>query len=180
MEDQVSRAVAGDRSSFTEIYRRLHPDVARYLYYRFGSTVQAEDVASEVFLAAWRQLPAYRGGYFPGWVFGIARNLAIGEIRKASRRRNVELDVADREIVSEAAPAEDQDEAWASHERLHRALAHLKDQQREIVVCKFLLGMSNAEVAARLGKSENAVNAQQHRALASLRRVMQKEGIIDA
>ncbi|GAC1366474.1 MAG: hypothetical protein NVSMB32_10820 [Actinomycetota bacterium] len=178
MEEQVSRAVAGDRTSFTEIYRRLYPDVAKYLYYRLGSTLQAEDIASEVFLAAWRQLSAYRGGYFPGWVFGIARNLAIGEIRKASRRRTVALD-SDRDLPVQEPDPVDQDETWATHEWLHRALAQLEDQQREIVVCKFLLGMDNAQVAARLGKTENAVNAQQHRALASLRRIMRKEGIRD-
>jgi RNA polymerase sigma-70 factor (ECF subfamily) len=179
MEDQVSRAVAGDRVSFTEIYRRLYPDVAKYLYYRLGSKAQAEDVASEVFLAVWRQLPTYRGGYFPGWVFGIARNQAVGEIRKATRSRTVDLDVA-RDTPSQDRQPEEHVEQRENHERLHRALSQLNDQHREIVACKYLLGMSNAEVASLLGKTENAINAQQHRALGSLRRRMEKEGILDA
>ncbi|GAC1366964.1 MAG: hypothetical protein NVSMB32_11790 [Actinomycetota bacterium] len=178
MDQLVSRAVAGDRNAFSQIYRTLYPEVARYLYYRMGSQVQAEDVASEVFLAAWRQLPTYRGGYFPGWVFGIARNQAIGEIRKVSRRRTIELQ-RDPEPATVGQPGTDAEEAGAAHERLHRALAHLKEQQREIIVCKFILGMSNAQVAARLGKTENAVNAQQHRGLAALRRIMAKEGMLD-
>jgi len=136
-------------------------------------------VASEVFLASWRQLSSYEGNYFPGWVFGIARNRAIGEIRRLARARTTGLDNA-AEVASQAPGPPEQLERQAGQEQLYAALGHLKETPREIVVLKFLLGMSNAEVASLMGKTQNAVNAQQHRALRSLQRIMKKESWPDA
>lgn len=155
----------------------MYPSVARYLYYKVGDPHEAEDLASEVFLQAFRQLSRFRGGYFPGWIFRIARNLAAGRVRELSKRRlapiqdaeDLETDGPDVAVLKDA-----------DHATLHRALSRLNPAHREVVVLKFLLGLANRDVGKMLRKSENAVNARQHRALRSLRQVLEAEGVTGA
>ncbi len=62
---------------------------------------------------------------------------------------------------------------------LRRALVHLTEEQRQVIVLKFIQGMSNAQVAQVLGRSEGAVKSLQHRALVSLKRILSREGTLD-
>ena len=175
MDALVGRAVQGDRDAFGEIYLHLFDPVARYLYYRLGEEAEAEDVANDVFVSAYRSLPTYKGGYFPGWIFRMARNASIGSLRK---RRFASMDLAQVDSIASSDPSPDElAERSANHRRLYRALSRLKEEQREVVVMKYLLGMTNAEVSQSLGKTENAVNAQQNRALRSLKKHLEDEGL---
>lgn len=175
MDELVERAVEGGKDAFGEIYRHLFGPVARYLYYRLGEEGEAQDMANDVFVSAYRSLPSYRGGYFPGWVFQIARNAATGSLRKR-RFRAVGLEHAESIASSDPSP-HDVAEQSASHRKLYQALSRLKEEHREVVVMKYLLGMRNAEVSLSLGKTENAVNAQQNRALRSLKKHLEDEGL---
>ncbi|MEO7804975.1 MAG: sigma-70 family RNA polymerase sigma factor [Actinomycetota bacterium] len=176
MDELVSRASEGSRDAFAEIYRHLFEPVAKYIYYRIGERTEAEAMANEVFLTTWESMPNYRGGYFPGWVFRIARNQSVGYVRKLSKMRTVELGaVEDRAALGPT--VEEQAETRIHHQKLFIAMKKLKEEQREIVIMKFILGMTNPEVAQYLNKTENAVNAQQHRALKSLKRHMEAEGL---
>ena len=178
LERLILRAQRGDKEAFGEIYRHMYPAVGKFIYYKIGDRSVVEDLSNDVFLAAWRSLPNFRGGPFEGWLFRIARNLTVGEIRRRSKNRPIGIEGA------EDLPAAD-DEPDIAAEKLDRArdlyqaLDKLKEEQKEVVILKFLLGMSNSEAAAALGKSENAINAQQHRALRSLERVLRKQGALD-
>ena len=178
LDATLERAKAGDREAFEEIYKAMYSPLAKFIYYKIGEPGMVEDVVNETFLVAWRSLPEFRGGHFPGWLYRIARNLAVGEIRKKTRRPTAPLEEAESILDTSRGPEES---AEASRQRavLRNALAKLNEDQREIVVLKYLLGWTNAEVADALGKSENAVNAQQHRALRSLERHLSKEGLLD-
>lgn len=159
----VERAKEGEREAFGDLYRRYHPPLFRLARAHLGEG--AEDAVAETFLRAWKGLPRYRdtGAPFLAWLYGIARHVIADEFR---RRARVEPrpDLPDRRVE------------WAVDDELALAAAirRLPDEQRQVVELKFLMGATNAQVAAALGKSEGAVNAKQWRGLAALRRMLEE------
>ena len=159
----VQRAKRGDRDAFGELYRSFHGPIFRMVRYRlFGDG--AEDAVAETFTRAWSALPGYRdtGAPFVTWLYGIARHVVMDEL---SRRKRVEPRGELPEAIAE----------WAQDDRLAlaEALSKLPREQRQVIELKFLLGLTNDEVAAALGKSPGAVNAQQWRALRALRGLLE-------
>jgi RNA polymerase sigma-70 factor, ECF subfamily len=160
----VERAKEGDAEAFGELYRRHHPSLFRLARAHLGEG--AEDAVAETFMRAWKTLARYRdtGAPFFSWLYGIARHVIADEFR---RRARVEPrpDFPDRRVD------------WAVDDKLTLAAAirQLPDEQRHVVELKFLMGATNAEVAATLGKSVDAVNAKQWRALAALRKTLEEE-----
>jgi RNA polymerase sigma-70 factor (ECF subfamily) len=154
----VERAVQNDREAFGELYGLFHAKVFRLA--RFHLNGSAEDAVAETFLRAWVALPRYRntGAPFSAWLYGIARHVVADE-RKALRRVEPRSELPDR-------PTEPQED-----DRLMLAMAiqRLPRLDRRLIELKFLMGLTNAEVAAALGKSVGAINAQQWRALRKLR-----------
>lgn len=123
-------------------------------------------MVSETFLRAWSALPRYRdtGAPFVAWLYGIARHV-IADVRKSQRRVEPREQVPER--LQESAP----DDGLA----LQTAIRNLPKEQRQIIEMKFLLGLTNPEVAAILKKSIGAVNAQQWRALRAMRPWMESQ-----
>jgi RNA polymerase sigma-70 factor (ECF subfamily) len=153
----VVRAQEGDRDAFGELYRMHLPAVSRLVRFRLGS--DSEDATSEVFLRAWKGLPEYRdrGVPFAAWLYGIARHVAIDEVRKRGRVEPRE-EVPDREVEPMTA------ELMA----LREAIAGLPSEQRRVIELKYLAGLTNDEVAAAMGTTPGAVNSRQWRALKAL------------
>lgn len=156
--DLVARAKEGDTEAFGNLYRLYFPRI--YKLTGFLLKGRGEDAAAETFVRAWKALPRYRdrGVPFLAWLYAIARNVARDEMRAASR-------VEPRDELWLAAP-----EVLSQDDRLSliAAVQALPGDQRRIIEMKYLLGMTNPEVAAALGKSIGAVNAQQWRALRAL------------
>jgi RNA polymerase sigma-70 factor (ECF subfamily) len=112
-----------------------------------------------------KALPRYRrtGAPFVSWLYGIARHVAT-DMARAAQRTQADPDL-DRGSV-DPWPASD------DHLRLRGALDALPEEQRQVIELKFLVGLSNDDVAAALGKKPGAVNAQQWRALRALERIL--------
>lgn len=157
-EELVRAARAGDKNAFGEIYRSRYASIYRLAQFSLGAG--AEDAASETFLRAWRSLDKYREGRatFISWLYGIARHVVTDELR---RRGRVEI----REDMPENGVEHDRDTRLL----LEPLLARLPRDQRIVIEMKFLLGMTNPEVATALDKTTGAVNAIQWRALRTLR-----------
>lgn len=157
----VERAKEGDTEAFGELYRQCHSQLFRLARAHLGEG--AEDAVAETFMRGWKTLRRYRdtGAPFLSWLYGIARHVIADEFR---RRARVEprADIPDGRVD------------WAVDDKLSLAAAirQLPDEQRQVVELKFLMGATNAEVAATLGKSVDAVNAKQWRALAALRKTL--------
>lgn len=153
----VARAQGGDREAFEELYRTHAPAVARLVRFRMGS--EDEDAVAEVFFRAWRGLGGYRdaGVPFSAWLYGIARHVAIDELRKRGRTEPTE-ELPDREV----------EPMTADLMTLRGAIDQLPAEQRQVIELKYLLGLTNDEVAAAMGCSAGAVNAKQWRALRTL------------
>ena len=153
----VGQAQGGDREAFEELYRTHAPAVARLVRFRLGA--EDEDAVAEIFFRAWRGLATYRdtGAPFSAWLYGIARHVAIDAVRTRGRVEPTDQ-LPDREV----------DPMTVDLLSLHGAIEHLPTEQRQVIELKYLVGLTNDEVAAALGCSAGAVNAKQWRALRAL------------
>ena len=158
----VARAKDGDRDAFGALYRIHVAAVSRLVRFRVGR--DDEDAVSEVFLRAWRGLATYRdtGVPFAAWLYGIARHVAVDVVR-GSTRTEPRAEVPDREV----------DPMTAEMLTLHGAIEQLPTEQRQVIELKYLVGLTNPEVAAALDCSTGAVNAKQYRALRALADVLE-------
>ncbi len=161
--EQIEQAKRGDREAFGALYRRHYASVHRLASFYLNGT--AEDAASETFLRAWKALPRYRdtGAPFSAWLYGIARHV-VSDALRAQRRVEPRADVPD-------AGEEDKHE---TNLLVAQLVARLPKDQRRVIEMKYLLGMTNPEVSAQLGKSIGAVNALQWRALKAMRELMEE------
>ncbi len=168
----VEAAIAGDAEAFGLLYERYVDQVFRYLYYRIGERATAEDLVSEVFLRAWQKVRDYRhrGLPFAAWLYRIAHNLLVDHRRREGRRPTLPLKPDPEVKLASDGPTSIRD-ALARAD-LEAAIAKLPDDQQQVIVLRFVLGMSADEVAATMGKSRGAVEALQHRALKNLRRML--------
>jgi RNA polymerase sigma-70 factor, ECF subfamily len=166
----VRAAQAGDAGAFGQLYERHFGRIYGYLV-KLGEPAEAEDLTAQVFLRALEALPRSRwtGGSVRAWLVRIAHNLLTDAHRRRARRRCAPLD----ETLPDRTPAADPAD-WILHQErgqeVRAAVARLPEAHRQVLALKFVAGLSNAEVAAVLGRSEGAVKAVQHAALDALRR----------
>ena len=160
----VALAAEGDTDAFEELYRTHVEGVARHVRFRLGRA--DEDVVAEVFVRAWAGISSYqdRGRPFGGWLFGIARHVIADEFRTGSRTVPVAEtpDHADEPMIAELLS-------------LRQAIDRLPDDQRQAVELRYLVGLTNDEVAAAMGTTASAVNTKRWRALRALRDVLGAE-----
>jgi RNA polymerase sigma-70 factor, ECF subfamily len=171
VEALVRQARAGDHGALGELYDRYRDRVARFATGRLGDPEKAEDVTSETFEGVLRGLPGYRPGTdFEAWLFTIVHRRVADHYRRRSRRREVDLDEA-RRAATAAGP---EDAVLAAERRAEVAVAfrRLRPDQQEVLALRILGGLSAAQVAKVVGKSEGAVRVAQHRALLDLREQM--------
>ena len=153
--------------TFEWLYERTFPKVYAYVAVLLRDRSAAEDVTAQAFERAYRKRRGYRPsrGTPEQWIFGIARNAALDELRRRKRRANLEVDPEDV-----AAPAaEDHAELALRREVVRSALAELDGQERDLVALKFMGGLSNAEIARVLGTSESNAGTRLHRTITKLR-----------
>ena len=168
----VELAQRGDAEAFGMLYERYVDTVYRYVYVRVGTSQLAEDLTSETFLRALRRMDSFswQGRDIAAWFITSARNHTTDNAKAAGSRLVVSpadwLDAAPR---VEAAPEGEVLERLRD-ERLLQAVKTLKPEQAECVVLRFLQGLSLAETAKVLGKSEGAVKQLQLRAVRALHR----------
>ncbi len=153
--------------SFDALYRSCRDDLFAYVAGMLRDRSAAEDVTAQAFERAYRKRRGFdsRRGSGRAWIFGIARNAALDELRR--RRRTAEL-AADPEDVH----AEDPEEAAEVSFRrtaLRQAMAALDPRERELVSLKFFAGLSNGEIADVIGTSESNAGTKLHRTMAKLR-----------
>lgn len=170
----IQRAKDFDSEAWAQIYRQHYPKIYAYLRHRLGDIDLAEDIAATVFLHAVEGIESftYRGFSLSAWLFRIARNQVVDHLR---RQAKVTTEPLPEELLDRAATVEEAVEEAVAREELSLALKNITEDQRQVVLLKFYGGLSIAEVARIIRKPEGAVKALQHRALASLRRILKTE-----
>jgi RNA polymerase sigma-70 factor, ECF subfamily len=156
---------------FEDLYRNTFPRVYAYVASMLRDRAAAEDVTALAFERAYRKRSRFsaRRGSPEAWVFGIARNAALDELRKLKRRAHLESEPAD---VWSPGPDEQAERAFQRDE-VRAALASLDPRDRDLVALKFAGGLSNGEIARVLGISETNVGSRLFRAVEKLRKACQ-------
>ncbi len=165
----IEAARAGSAVAFEQIYRLLAGQVSSYL--RWHRASDPDGLTNDVFAQVHRNLAGFQGDEqnFRSWVFTIAHHRMIDDRRRANRQPRVEGDVGLEEHMG-TGDVEDDVLNWLAHDRVRDLLAVLSRDQREVVLLRIVADLPVEEVARMLGKREGAVKALQHRALAALRR----------
>ena len=175
----VELARQGDAEAFGMLYDHYQGSVYRFLYYRTRSAQLAEDLTSETFFRALRSMTGFRwqGKDFGAWLMTIARNLATDHFK--SGRSRLELTTEDMSLHDDATEGpENTVLSGLTNEILMQALTELPAEQRDCLVMRFLQGMSIAETAAVLGRSDGAIKQLQLRGVRNLAKLM-PEGLRD-
>jgi RNA polymerase sigma-70 factor (ECF subfamily) len=156
------------RESFDALYRSCAGDVFAYVASLLRDRSAAEDVTAVAFERAYRRRALFdlRRGTARSWLFAIARNAALDELRR--RRRSGPLT---QEIADQLTEIEDDDELAERRLLVRDGLASLEPRDREVILLKFVGRLSNGELARVLGCSETAAGTRLHRAIARLREV---------
>jgi RNA polymerase sigma factor (sigma-70 family) len=166
-----SQAVAAPASAwerFEQLYRSSRDDVHAYALTLLRDRAAAEDVTALAFERAYRRRRTFdrHRGEERAWLFGIARNAALDELRRRRRVASLVVDPEDQCIDT----AEDHADVALRRTAVRSALATLAPREREIVALKFHAGLSNAELARVLGISESNAGTQLHRTMEKLRK----------
>jgi RNA polymerase sigma-70 factor, ECF subfamily len=153
---------------FEALYRSSRDDVYAYVATLLRDPAAAEDVTELAFERAYRRQRTFdrHRGEERAWLFGIARNAALDELR---RRRRVAALVAEPEDT-EAAGSDDAAEVALRRTAVRAGLAALPARERELIALKFHAGLSNAELARVLGTSQSNAGTLLHRAMEKLRK----------
>jgi RNA polymerase sigma-70 factor (ECF subfamily) len=173
----VQEAKAGNPEAFAQLYDAYVDRIYRYIYFRVSDDSLTEDLTSQVFLKAWEYLDRYQAGSSPylAWLYTIARNLVIDHYR--TKRETVNLDEIVHITGNEPTPDEEVQNRFEIEE-MHDALQFLTDEQQQVLILRFISGLSTENVAEIMEKREGAIRALQMRALQTLSKyMMEKEAI---
>jgi RNA polymerase sigma-70 factor, ECF subfamily len=164
---------ADEAGAFDALYRRAFPRVYAYAASLLRDRAAAEDVTALAFERAYRRRHRYRAsrGTADAWLFGIARNAALDELRRRRRGAALHGDVPE----ADAPAPEDLAGAALRREVVRRALDGLDPRERELVALKFAGGLGNAEIARVLGISESAAGTRLHRTIEKLRKACDED-----
>ncbi len=163
-----AEAPSGDHGiAFDRLYRENRDDVYAYAAGLLRDRAAAEDVTASAFERAYRKRASFnpRRGNARAWLFGIARNAALDELRRRGRQATLAVDPVD----AEGLPAVQSVEQSELRLAVATALEALGARDREMVALKFFAGLSNTEVARVIGISESNAGTKLHRIVNKLR-----------
>ncbi|HMQ31605.1 MAG TPA: sigma-70 family RNA polymerase sigma factor [Chloroflexaceae bacterium] len=173
----VARLKDRDEDAYREVLARYSDPLYRYLYGITGEAQLSQDLLGETFLRVVEQIDryTYRGAPFKSWLYRIAHNLAISAVTRERRMVAVpDLEQVARPITDPAIRVADQLEQAALRSALRTSLPELTEEQQQVIVLRFLSGLSLAETAEAMGKNENAIKQLQFRALRALERQIER------
>jgi len=169
----IARAQESDRAAWDEIFQRHYQRIYVFVFCRIGDAMAAEDVTADVFVEAWRGIRrySYRGVPLASWLYRIAHNLIADFLRRRNRAKTQRLE--DNGALTPQSG--DEAETVALWQSISTAFRRLTLEQQQVLVSRFIEGLSLAETASLMGKNENAVKALEFRALKSVRKVLGAE-----
>jgi RNA polymerase sigma-70 factor (ECF subfamily) len=166
---EAAEAPSAGEIAFERLYRSSRDDVYAYAAGILRDWAAAEEVTAAAFERAYRKRDRFdpSRGEPRAWLFGIARNAVLDELRR--RGRQAELAAEPLDHAAEAGP-----ESVERSERrlaLSAALQRLEAPERELIALKYFAGLDNGEIAAVVGVSESNAGTRLHRAMTKLREV---------
>ncbi|MGC9399593.1 MAG: RNA polymerase sigma factor [Anaerolineae bacterium] len=167
----VHKASQGDKKALGKLYEQYVDDVYRYMLYRTSNQQVAEDLTSEVFASVITSIENYeeRGLPFGAWLFSIAHARLVDHWRKTKprERKTVTFSKDVEEFLIGSSP-----EDRFKYQTLLESLNYLTEAEREVILLRFAVGLSNQEIAAIVPRNSNAVKSMIYRALKKLRKIL--------
>lgn len=182
-EALIARVAAGDDRALEALYDRYTRIVYSMAYRVLSSAELAEDIVQETFWRVWRRSSTYQvgRGQVMSWIFGIAHNLAIDELRRQRVRPSPVYETPERPILSEI---EDQQSdvlgSALEQERrqlINEALGEIPDEQREVLELAYFSGLSQSEIADQLQKPIGTIKTRARLGLQKLRDILSARGL---
>jgi len=175
MKDQeniIARARRGDADAFEQLVVAYRDQVFRLALRMCGSEADADEVAQEAFLSAWKALPNFRGeSQFSTWLYQLTTHAAIDLMRQIAADDITEVSAADP-----APSPQQQAEQSEQREIVRDAILQLAPEQREVVVLRFMEELSYEEIGAVLKLPSGTVKSRLNRAKAQLKEILSKSG----
>jgi RNA polymerase sigma-70 factor (ECF subfamily) len=173
----LRQAKFGDSEAFAQLYDTYVERVYRFIYFRVTDEMTAEDLTSQVFLKAWQKLDRYQISKSPfvAWLYTIARNQVIDYYRTS--KETVELDTVLHLADDRLMPDEEVQTSFDA-EAIRHALDTLTEDQQQVILLKFMGGMTTEEIAEELDKREGAVRALQMRGLQALAKCLEDKDLL--
>ncbi len=167
-QNLIRLSQAGNQETFARLYDAYIERIYRYVYFRVADEELAEDITSQVFLKVWEKLHTYQAGQSPfmAWLYRIAHNAVIDYYR--TRKVSIPLEEANPIEVSHADEINERLDLQVKSQHLRKALQQLTDEQQQVLLLKFVGGLSTSEIAQQLSKQQGAVRALQMRGLQAL------------
>ncbi|HET9946495.1 MAG TPA: RNA polymerase sigma factor [Patescibacteria group bacterium] len=161
----LKRAQLGEKEAFGKLYEFYVDRIYRFIFFKVRQEKEvAEDLTADVFVKAWEHLGTFKKGSFQTWLYTIARNRVIDYIRGV--KQHVPLN---EELVDAKETVEETVIKTLVKEEVLKCLDSLTDEQREVVVLRFVNDLSHREIAQIVGKREDAVRALQYRAIKEIK-----------
>jgi RNA polymerase sigma-70 factor (ECF subfamily) len=174
----IARAQQGKTEAVDVLYVAYADPIRRYCYARLGDIEAAHDCVQEIFIKVWKAIRSfvYRDERsFTAWLFTIANNVVISDIRKRRKFIHLPLD-PDLDMTS----SQDLARTITDYLTLSKALYQLTPEQQQVIALKFFAGFSILEIANSLKRTEGAVKALQHRAIRRLKILLSDESFNSA
>ncbi|MFC7320733.1 RNA polymerase sigma factor SigX [Halobacillus campisalis] len=167
---------------FEKFYDKYHNDLYQYVFYMVKNRHVTEDLVQDIYIKVLRSYENFDGkSTEKTWLFSIARHVTIDYFRKQGRTRKRFMEFFNwndnEEILrdKESLPEELMEKNEQSR-RIYHGLDQCTTDQKNVIILRFIQGMSIHETAETLGFSESKVKTTQHRGLKVLKRVLEKEG----
>lgn len=168
----IAQAQTGNPDAFGKLYDHYLPNIYRYVFAKINHREETEDITHEVFLSAWKNIQryAYSGFPFSSWLYRIARNRVIDHYRL--QRQDTSIELVDPDALRLTSTTEQLLDTALAWNHVRTALQRLNDQEQEVLILRFVNDLSPKEIATVLDKSEGAIRVIQHRAIATLKRLI--------
>ena len=169
-ENALVERAKTDPEAFGILYEHYVKKIYNYIYYRVGNHHDAEDLTARTFHRALDHIDRYvqRGAPFSAWLYRIAHNLVANWHRDQSRRKVISLEDIKLSAQHREGPHQ-MAERKEERDELLTAIRRLPADRQQLLILKFVEGLSNAEIGEVMGRSEGAIKSLYHRTLLSLR-----------
>lgn len=172
--DLLRRAQQYEERALTRIYTLFSDRVFRFIYYRVQDRPRAEDLTNEVFVRMLENVEKFRPGgedatlVLTGWIFTIARNMIIDDFRRQKVRAADPLPELEDDLADESFDLD----LHLTRADLQTALAKLTEEQQTVLLLRFEEGLTSAQIAKMMSKTEMSIKALQRRGLATMARLL--------
>lgn len=170
LEDVLKAAKSLDVDALSKLCEHYYQHILKFMHYRVGQN-DAEDLTGEVFLKVMRSIESQNGN-FEAWLYRIARNTIIDRSRYRKIRPEAELNL---ELSSDVDESKNIEKQVGSAIDIEFALERISDEHRELIVMKFIQGLSNNDIAEATGKTPGAIRIMQFRALKAMNAILKND-----